>query len=61
MLPVPVVPKVMAKRNKIAKVAKNVATMKGVRIFMEISSINVKSEGGNKFWLLLQDEFTNCI
>jgi hypothetical protein len=50
-----------AKRKKIAKVAKNVATMKGGRIFMDISSINVKSKGGNKFWLLLQDEFTNCI
>jgi hypothetical protein len=31
-----------AKRKKIAKVAKNVATMKGGRIYMDISSINVK-------------------
>jgi hypothetical protein len=30
-----------AKRKKIAKVAKNVTTMKGGRIFMDISSINV--------------------
>jgi hypothetical protein len=50
-----------AKRRKIAKVAKNVAAMKGGRVFMDISSINVKSKGGNKFWLLLQDELTNCI
>jgi hypothetical protein len=42
-----------AKRKKIAKVAKNVATMNGGRIFMDISSINVRSKGGNKFWLLL--------
>jgi hypothetical protein len=28
---------------------------------MGISSINVKSKGGNKFWLLLQDEFTDCV
>jgi hypothetical protein len=50
-----------AKRNKIAKVAKNVATKKGERIFLDISSINAKSKGGNKFWLLLQDEFTDCV
>jgi hypothetical protein len=49
------------KRNKIAKVAKNDATMKGGRIFMDISSINVKSKGGNTFWLLLQDKFTSCL
>jgi hypothetical protein len=35
--------------------------MKGGRIFMDISSINVQSKGRNKFWLLLQDEFTSCI
>jgi hypothetical protein len=51
----------IAERKKIAKVAKNVATMKVGRIFMDISSINVKSKGGNKFWLLLQDAFTSCI
>ena len=50
-----------AKRKKINKVVKNPATKKGERIFMDISSINVKSKGGNKFWLLLQDEFTDCI
>jgi hypothetical protein len=49
------------KRKKIAKDAKNIATMKGGRIFMDISSINVKSKGGNKFWLLLQDELTSCL
>jgi hypothetical protein len=42
-----------AKRKKIAKVAKNVATMKGGRTFIYISSINVKSKGGYKF--------TNCV
>jgi hypothetical protein len=36
------------KRNKIAKVAKNVATMKGGSVFLDISSINVQSKGGNK-------------
>jgi hypothetical protein len=50
-----------AKRKKIAKVAKNVATMKGGRIFMDMSSINVRGKGGNTFWLLLQDEYTSCI
>jgi hypothetical protein len=47
-----------AKRKKIAKVAQNIATMKGGRIFTDISSINVKIKSGNKFWLLLQDAFT---
>ena len=49
-----------AKSKKICKVAKNPATKKGERIFMDISSINCKSKGENKFWLLLQDEFTDC-
>ena len=53
--------KAKSKRKKIGKIAKNNATKKGERIFMDISSINVKSKGGNKFWLLLQDEFTDCI
>jgi hypothetical protein len=50
MLPVRVVPKVRL-REKIAKVANNVATFIGGSIFMDISSINVKSTG----------VFTNCI
>jgi hypothetical protein len=36
-----------AKRKKIVKVAKNVATMKGGSIFFYISFINVQSKGGN--------------
>ena len=28
---------------------------------MGISSINDKSKGGNKFWLLLQNEFTDFV
>jgi hypothetical protein len=35
--------------------------MKGGRVFLDISSINVQSKGGNKYLLLLQDKFTNCI
>jgi hypothetical protein len=35
--------------------------VKGGRVFLYISSINVQSKVGNKLWLLLQDEFTDCI
>jgi hypothetical protein len=39
----------------------NQATTKGERISVDISSINKVSYGGAKFWLLIQDEFTNYI
>jgi hypothetical protein len=42
-----------AKIKKIAEVAKNVATIKGGRIFMDISSINVQSKGGNKILVII--------
>ena len=32
---------------------------KGQRIMFDISSIRAISQGGNKFWLLIMDEFTN--
>jgi hypothetical protein len=37
----------------------NQATTKGERISVDISSINKVSYGGAKYWLLIQDEFTN--
>jgi hypothetical protein len=39
----------------------NQATTKGERISVDISSINKVSYGGAKFWLLIQDEYTNEI
>jgi transposase InsO family protein len=39
----------------------NEATTKGERMAIDISSIKSKSYGGAKFWLLVQDEFTEFI
>jgi hypothetical protein len=39
----------------------NQATTKGERTTVDISSINKVSYGGAKFWLLIQDTFTNYI
>jgi hypothetical protein len=39
----------------------NQATTKGERISVDISSIYKVSYGGETFWLLIQDEFTNYI
>jgi hypothetical protein len=37
------------------------AVMLGERIFVDISSINQVSYGGAKFWLLVQDEYTDYL
>ena len=41
--------------------SENEATMIGERIAIDISSINFVSYGGAKFWLLIQDEFSNYL
>jgi hypothetical protein len=51
--------KAKSKRKKISKInMSNLATYKGQRIMFDISSVNTYSQGGNKFWLLVMDEFT---
>ena len=47
------------KKLKIPKQAEHNATKKGERISFDISSVKTISQGGNKFWLLIVDEFTN--
>lgn len=47
------------KRKKISKKnLSHLATRKGERLWFDISSVNTHSQGGNKFWLLIIDEFT---
>jgi len=49
-----------AQRKKIKKKnVSNLATYTGHRLMIDISSVNVESYGGNKYWLLVIDEFTN--
>ena len=51
-----------SKKKKISKLnLSNVATTRGERISIDISSVKTTSKGGNKFWLLIMDEFTECI
>jgi hypothetical protein len=35
------------------------AKEKGDRIMFDISSVNALSQGGNQFWLLIMDDYTN--
>jgi hypothetical protein len=49
------------KKKQIAKISTTHATKKGERIAMDISSIKSKSFGGNKYWLMIQDEFTSYV
>jgi len=48
-----------SKRKKIAKQTTNHAKSPGERIMIDISYIKEPSQGGNKFWLLIVDEFTS--
>jgi hypothetical protein len=47
-----------ARQKNVPKVSKNNATMKGERVALDITSIRTPSYGGEKFWLMIQDEFT---
>jgi hypothetical protein len=47
------------RKHNIPKEATSKATKLGERISFDISSVNVNSHGGNKFWLLIIDEFTS--
>ena len=50
-----------SKQQNVNKVSTaSTATKKGERIMLDISSIDSKSFGGGKFWLLILDEFTKC-
>ena len=46
------------KQKSIQKFTQNKATAKGERLFMDISSVKGKSNGGSKYWLLVIDEAT---
>ena len=51
--------KAKIKIMKLSKESDSKATKIGERISFDISSVNKVSHGGNKFWLLIIDEFTN--
>jgi hypothetical protein len=50
-----------AKIKNIPKTADNKAKAKGERIFIDIASVQSVSMGGAKFWLLIQDEYTDYV
>jgi 23S rRNA A1618 N6-methylase RlmF len=50
-----------SKKKNVPKTSRSLATEKGERISIDISSVNTNSFGKNKFWLLIQDEFTGHI
>ena len=45
--------------DKISKESESKATITGQRVSFDISSVNKTCYCGNKFWLLVVDEFTN--
>jgi hypothetical protein len=47
------------KKSKFWKEARNKSTKISQRICFDISSVKERSQGGNKFWLLILDEFSN--
>ena len=47
-----------ARKQPIAKSTDSPSTKKGERVYIDISSIKIKSFGGNKFWLLALDDCT---
>ena len=48
-----------AKQKSVPKRAQSPSTVRGERLFIDISSVRGKSYGGVKFWLLVVDEATN--
>jgi hypothetical protein len=57
--------KIVLSRNRrkrtFPKLPCSLATEKGERVSIDISSVNTNSFGKNRFWLLIQDEFTGYI
>jgi hypothetical protein len=49
-----------AKKNNVPQVNLKKATKKGGRLSLDITSVMEKSIGGAKFWLLVQDQLTDC-
>jgi hypothetical protein len=49
------------KRKPIPKYSANKATRKGERMGLDVTSVKGTSFGGAKFWLMLQDEYTDFI
>jgi hypothetical protein len=49
------------KKKPVPKVSTSNATIKGERISLDITTVQGKSFGGAKLWLMIQDEFTDFI
>jgi hypothetical protein len=48
-----------ARQKNVSKVTEHKATKVGERIYMDISSVNTHTFGGNKYWLLVIDAFSD--
>ena len=48
-------------RNIPKKKLKQLPTRPGYRIFIDISSFKHTSRGGNRHWLIVVDEFSDCV
>ena len=48
-----------SKKKMIPKITKAKASKTGERLFIDISSVNIESHGGSRFWALIVDDFSN--
>jgi hypothetical protein len=47
--------------KNIPKEARTIATKKGERLFIDLSWIKTVSIPHNRYWLLVMNEYTNCL
>jgi hypothetical protein len=48
-----------ARQKNVAKISTHKATKVGERLYLDISSVDTHTFGGNKYWLLVVDEFSD--
>ena len=48
-----------AKQKRVSKSTESKATKIGERLFINISSVNIESYGGSKYWAIVVDDYSN--
>ena len=48
-----------SKQKKIAKTTESKATKTGERLYIDISSVNIESYGGSRYWTIVVDDYSN--
>ena len=48
-----------AKQKKVSKTTESKETKVGERLFIDISSVNIESYGGSRYWAIVVDDYSN--